>query len=254
MWHILRAALAGTVIAYVGLCAVAFFLQRSFIYFPQPSSGIGSAATMTLAVPGERVLVSTLPKEGSSAMLYFGGNAEDVSLNIPSFSTAFPDRAVYLMHYRGYGGSSGKPSETALFADALALYDEVRAKRPDIQVVGRSLGSGVAIYVASRRPVTKLVLVAPFDSIVGIAASQFPYLPIRWLLRDRFESGTYARSVDAPTLILAAERDEIIPRASTDLLRSRFRPGLASLVVLPGTGHNTISNSPEYLRLLSGSA
>src|SRR5581483_11001175 len=251
MWDILRAALLGTVIAYAGVCVVAFFLQRSFIYFPQPSLGIGGAGIMTLDVPGARVLVSTLPKEGRSALLYFGGNAEDVSLNIPAFSSAFSDRAVYLMHYRGYGGSSGKPSEKALFADALALYDEVRAKHPDIQVVGRSLGTGVAVYLASRRPVTRLVLVAPFDSILEIAVGQFPYLPIRWLLRDKFESGKYAPFVSAPTLILAAEHDEIIPPASTELLRSQFRSGVASVVILPGTGHNTISNSPEYLPLLS---
>jgi pimeloyl-ACP methyl ester carboxylesterase len=98
------------------------------------------------------------------------------------------------------------------------------------------------------------VLVAPFDSILEIAVGQFPYLPIRWLLRDKFESGKYAPFVSAPTLILAADYDEIIPRASTELLRSRFRSGVASLVILPGTGHNTISNSPKYLSLLNGSA
>src|SRR5260370_41081884 len=103
-----------------------------------------------------QVLVSTRPKDGSHALIYFGGNAEDVSLNMPSLSAGFPDSAIYLLHYRGYGGSSGRPSEGALFADALTLFDQVHSKHPDVDVVGRSLGSGIAVYVASLRPVTRL--------------------------------------------------------------------------------------------------
>jgi pimeloyl-ACP methyl ester carboxylesterase len=173
---------------------------------------------------------------------------------MPDFSQAFPDHAIYLLHYRGYGGSSGKPSQDAIFSDALALFDQVHAAHPDITVIGRSLGSGVAVYLASRRPVARLVLVTPFDSVEDIAKRQFPFIPVRWILRDTFESWRYAPSVTAPTLIVAAERDEVIPRESTELLRSRFQIGVVSFVVLPGAGHNTISYSPRYLRLLNGSA
>ena len=196
--------------------------------------------------------MSTRPTNGPRALIYFGGNAEDVSFNMPSFSAGFPDSAIYLLHYRGYAGSSGRPSEQAIFADALTLFDQVHGKHPDVEVVGRSLGSGVAVYVASARPVTRLVLVTPFDSLLELAAAQFPYLPVKWLLLDKFESWKYAPLVTAPTLIIAAEHDEIVPRASTQLLQSRFKSGLASFHVIAGTGHNDISESASYIPLLQG--
>jgi pimeloyl-ACP methyl ester carboxylesterase len=169
---------------------------------------------------------------------------------MPALSTAFPERAIYLMHYRGYGGSTGTPSEAGLFADGVTLFDEVVKKHSEIELIGRSLGSGVAIYVASRRPVAKLVLVTPYDSIEGLAARQFPYVPVRWILLDKFESWKFAPQITSPTLILAAEHDEIVPRASTDLLRSRFKSGIVSFKIVPGTSHNTISDSAEYLEIL----
>jgi pimeloyl-ACP methyl ester carboxylesterase len=251
MWRAVRVVLRVAVIAYLGLCGTLFFFQRSLLYFPQPGSGNGDATMIALPTATARVLVCTRPKEGRRALIYFGGNAEDVSLNMPSFSAALPDHALYLLHYRGYGGSSGRPSEEALFADALTLFDEAHATHPDVDVVGRSLGSGIAAYAASRRAVARLVLVTPYDSVQELAARQFPYVPVRWLLLDKFESWRFAPHINAPTLIVAADHDEVVPRASTELLRSRFRSGLASFAVLPGTGHNTISDSPEYLPLLS---
>jgi pimeloyl-ACP methyl ester carboxylesterase len=254
MWRGLRVLLIGVAGGYLGICGLLFFFQRSFIYFPQPGSGDGAATAITLPVAMERIAVSTRLEEGKRALVYFGGNAEDVSLSMPSFLAAFPDSAIYLLHYRSYGGSTGRPSEDALFKDALTLFDQVHAKHPDVDVVGRSLGSGIAVYVASRRPVARLVLVTPYDSIQELAARQFPYVPVRWLLLDKFESWRYAPHVNAPTVIIAADHDEIVPRASTELLRSRFKGGLVSFAVLPGTGHNTISSSPEYMPLLKGSA
>jgi uncharacterized protein len=120
----------------------------------------------------------------------------------------------------------------------------------NITVIGRSLGSGVAIRLASLRPVTRLVLVTPYDSLQDVAAQNYPYVPVRWLLRDKFESWRYAPDVVAPTRIIVAEQDEVIPRASTDRLRTRFKNGIVSYVVVPGVGHNTISNSSDYWPLL----
>jgi len=151
---------------------------------------------------------------------------------------------------RGYGGSSGAPSETALVADALRLFDRAQAQHANIVVIGRSLGSGVAIQLASARPAERLVLITPYDSLQDLAARQFPYMPVRWLLRDKFESGTFAARITAPTLLIAAENDEVIPRSSTDALHARFAAGVASLRVVSGTGHNTISSVPEYTALL----
>jgi len=247
MSHWLRIVLRDAALVYLGFCAVLFLIQRSLIYLPQPGSGGNDATTIILPTAAARVLVSTRPKNGPRALIYFGGNAEDVSLSMPSFSVGFPESAIYLLHYRGYGGSSGKPSEKALFADALTLFDEAHAEHPDVDVVGRSLGSGVAVYVASLRPVTRLVLVTPFDSLEELAAAQFPYVPVRWLMLDKYESWRYAPSVTAPTLIIAAEHDEIVPRASTALLQSRFKGGVATLQVIGGTGHNSISYRAEYM-------
>lgn len=203
--------------------------------------------TLVFARPDARLLISVRPHVGSKALIYFGGNAEDVSMNLPSFSQAFPDHSLYLVHYRGYGGSSGTPTEENLQQDALALFDHVRSNHADVTLVGRSLGSGVAIRLASQRPARHLILITPYASIQEIAATQFPYLPVRWLLADKFESWRYAPTIRVPTLLIAAENDEVIPRASTDELYAAFAAGVASLIVIPHAGHNTISESPRYL-------
>lgn len=231
---------------YAGICAILFFAQRSLLYFPQ---GRGDGSGELLRLSGD-VLVSTRPADGPEAIVYFGGNAEDVSLNLPDFRAAFPGHALYLMHYRGYGGSAGSPSEEGLFADGLALLDQVQARHSRVTLIGRSLGSGIAIRLAASRPVARLVLVTPYDSILGIAEGQFPLFPVRWLLLDKYESWRYAPLISVPVLILAAEHDEVIPRASTELLRTRFRHGDVRYEVIPGTGHNTISANPAYWQQL----
>lgn len=241
-------------LAYLGLCGALFLQQRSLLYFPQPRSGEAAGELLALPIadgpPGSRVLVTVRRRPGPKALLYFGGNAEAVAGQLPLLEAAFPEHSLYLMHYRGYGGSSGQPSEQALFSDALALFDQVRADQAWIEVLGRSLGSGVAVHLAARRPVARLVLVTPFDSIEAVAARQFPLVPVALLLRDKYRSWADAPRVDAPTLLIAAERDEVIPRANTDALLSHFRPGVASLVVLPVDGHNAVEGSSRYIPLL----
>lgn len=236
-------------ILFAGVCGALFAFQRSLIYYPQPRANQSGITLMTLP---SGALVSTRPHNGSDAVIYFGGNAEDVSLDMPDFAEAFPHHAIYLLHYPGYGGSPGSPSEQAILADALALFDRVRAEHPNVVVVGRSLGSGVAVRVASERPVARLVLVTPFDSLGDVAASQYPFLPVRWLLRDKYESWKYAPQVTAPTRIVVAAQDEIVPRATTERLRTRFKAVQVSWVVIPGVGHNSISESADYMALVSG--
>lgn len=231
---------------YAAACLALFLLQRSLIYFPPSQAAIQAPKVSTLTVPGALVNVSERPRTGSKALIYLGGNAEDVSFSLPQLDAAFPDHALYLLHYRGYSGSSGKPTEAALVADALLLFDRVAASHTEIVLVGRSLGTGIAVQVASRRPLHKLVLVTPYDSLASLAAGQFPYFPVRWLLRDRYESVRYAPQVTAPTLIVAAEHDEVIPSDSTARLLAQFAAGLATHTVIAGAGHNSISDSPAY--------
>src|SRR3954452_15417245 len=127
------------VMLYAGLCGALIILQRSLIYYPQPRSNQTGATMMTLQTEAGPVFVSARPRPGPDALIYFEGNAEDVSLNLPSFSAVFPSHSIYLLHYRGYGGSSGSPSEKAFIADALALFDQVHDQHKNIVVVGRSL-------------------------------------------------------------------------------------------------------------------
>ena len=249
-----RGVLLGLVLLYLVVCVALFMFQRSLIYFPQPRSFEHDVAMLTLERPDARVLVSTRTNDGSKALIYFGGNAEDVSVNLPGFSRVFPGAALYCLHYRGYGGSSGKPTEAALFADGLALFDEVHRKHSSVEIIGRSLGSSVAVYVASQRPVRRVVLVTPFDSVAAVAAQQFRFIPVRWLLQDKFESWKYAPQITAPTLIVAAQRDEIVPAANTQRLYQSFHAGIAKLIEVAGAGHNTISEDPDYWALLKGAA
>jgi pimeloyl-ACP methyl ester carboxylesterase len=237
-------------VLFAGVCVTLFALQRSLIYYPRPRTNQRGITLMALPVGKETVLVSSRPHAGPDALVYFGGNAEDVSLDMPELVDAFPETAIYLLHYPGYGGSSGSPSQKAIFVAALALFDRVHAEYANITVVGRSLGSGVAVWVASQRPVARLALITPYDSLADVAAAQFRFLPVRWLLRDKYESWRYAPQVTAPTRIIVAEDDEIIPRSSSDRLRTRFRAGVASYVIVPGAGHNTIQDRPNYWTLL----
>jgi pimeloyl-ACP methyl ester carboxylesterase len=240
------------VLVYVGLCVALFAWQRSLIYYPQPRSLGARESAETFEVDGGVALQLTVrPFPGSRAVLYFGGNGEDVSASLPSLVAAYPAREIVMLHYRGYGGSGGRPSEAAIAGDARALFDRVQARHPDVIVVGRSLGSGVAVRLASERPVARLVLVTPYDSLQELAQAQFRLFPVRWLLLDKFESWRHAPQVHAPTLILAAEHDEVIPGASTQRLATRFAPGVATTVTIRGATHNSISDDPAYVRTLA---
>lgn len=248
MSRTLMSLVALIVAVYLVLCAALFFFQRSLIYFPQPNAVTSADSRMTLSMPEAQISLITRERVGPRALIYFGGNAEDVSRNLPEFAEAFPEYAVYLLNYRGFGGSSGSPSEAAIAEDALALFDQVYASHPQISLIGRSLGSGVAVRLASQRPVQNLILVTPYNSLEEIATRQYPWVPVQWLLKDRFESGKYAAHIRVPTLLLAASDDEVIPRASTQRLLENFPQGVAMLRVVPDSGHNSISDRAQYLQ------
>jgi uncharacterized protein len=236
---------------YAAGCAVLFFKQRSFQYFPT-ARRLGPAQMAATFQRGDTLLQLTVrPLAGPGAVLYFGGNAEDVSGSVGPLLAAFPQREIVMLHYRGYGGSAGSPTEADIVADAEGLFDKVHAEHPDVVVVGRSLGTGVAARLASTRPVARLVLVTPYDSLLGIAQRGFPLFPVRWLLIDKYESWRYVPRIKAPVLILRAERDETIPAESTERLAARFPAGQAQVVVVPGASHNTIIDDPRYVQALA---
>ena len=238
-------------VLYAIACLGLFLMQRSFIYAPQPAGLNDPSVRMTLKVPGADLVVSMRQRAGHKALLYFGGNAEDVSINLPAMARDFPHRSVYLMHYRGFGGSSGSPTEAHLHADALALYDHVARTQPDIVVIGRSLGSGVAIRLANERPVARLVLVTPYDSIAALGARQFPIFPVQWLITDRFDSVNQAPKIHVPTLVLRAQTDYVVPSDSTARLMRAFGAGVAKEVVIADADHGSIGAMPAYQEAIS---
>ena len=162
-----------------------------------------------------------------------------MSLTRAELAALIPDTALYLLHYRGYGGSEGAPSEAAIRADAQALFALVAQRHTAITVVGRSLGTGPAVHLAATRPIQHLVLLVPFDSLLAVARSAMPWLPVDLLLRDRWDAAAEAPLVRAPTTIVAAANDTVVPPRHAQALHRAFQPGVAQLVVEPDLEHNS---------------
>jgi uncharacterized protein len=237
---------------YAAVCALLYLIQNRLLYYPSEEQERPKARVLRLTFGEATLKIWELHPEARDALIYFGGNAERVGENLPDFDTAFVDRAVYLVNYRGYDGSTGHPSEAALISDAEHLYDWVAARHTRVSVIGRSLGSGVAVALASTRPVERLELITPYDSIANVAADHFWWLPARWLVRDRFNSLPRIAHVTAPVLVVVAERDEIVARARTNALIAAI-PSAANrhVLVFPGATHNDIGIFPQYLPSLS---
>ncbi len=240
------------VLIYAGFCVFIYATQRNAIYYPTPEVNVSGAVDLRLESDGETLKIWHLVHGGGpNAIIYFGGNAEDVSGNIPDFRSTFPRHNVYLVNYRGYGGSTGSPSEERLYKDALAVFDEIRSIYTNISVIGRSLGSGVATYLATVRDIDRLILVTPFDSIENVAKKAFPMMPVSLLLKDKFDSAGRVADIDAPVLIVTAENDEVIAKRHSDALAEAFPDTQVTVEMIPDTGHNTIDMSPRYARVLS---
>lgn len=239
------------VAAYAGICAYLYSQQRALLYFPQFTRVTASQTDFNLMRDGVTLRGWVMNPGQPRAILYFGGNGEAIQNNRTSFAQWFPGNTIYLLAYRGYGASEGAPNEAQLFADALALYDHVHAAHPgmSISVIGRSLGSGVASYVASQRPVSRLALVTPFDSMVEVAQAHYPWLPIRMLIKDRYESDHYLATFPAPVLIIRAGRDVVVGRARTQHLIDAL-PRPPQVLELADAGHNSVQEFPAYRQAL----
>ena len=254
------------VLLVVGGLTWLYFTQERLIFYPQRLDQ-GMARVLQRAYPSaepvELKVDSDVKVRGwftrsharatSPLVIYFGGNGEEVSWLLQESARLAP-WAVLLVNYRGYGLSDGRPSESALYQDAVALYDWA-AGRPDVDarrivLVGRSLGTGVATYLASQRPVSGVVLVSPYDNLVEVARGVYPYLPVDGLMRYRFDSAARAKLIRAPLLALVAEQDTIVrPERSQTLVRAWGGP--AHLELLAGVGHNDIQLHPHYWPLIA---
>jgi pimeloyl-ACP methyl ester carboxylesterase len=243
--------LSTVILVYIGCLGYLYFAQRSFIYFPTPESSNVAAEDLRLELDGATVQIWRLAAEKEHALIYFGGNAEDVAENITQFARIFPNKAIYLVNYRGYGASTGAPSEAAIVADAQAIFDHISPAHSSISVMGRSLGSGVAMFLAAKRDAARLVLITPYDSIARLAQSSYPIFPVSVMLKDRYDSLSHASSIAIPTLMLIAERDEFIPMKSSQNLAAALDPSMTTVNVIVNAGHNTIQNFDQYTTALA---
>ena len=134
-------------LGYVGMGIFLYIYQRNFLYFPTAKMNT-SYEKMVLKNENESINIIILNKGYKNAILYFGGNAESMAQSSDYIAQQFPEFTVYLMDYRGYGASTGEPTEEGLYSDALKLYDTIQPQHDRISIGGRSLGSGVAIHVA----------------------------------------------------------------------------------------------------------
>jgi uncharacterized protein len=233
----------------IGIPLVMFLAQDRLLFFPQPLSDAQRAQIrekeILLDADGVRLQAWHIP--GEPLILYFGGNAEEVSWMLRDARRNVPGAGWLLVSYRGYGGSDGAPSAENISADALRWYDHAAGTLGATRVVvfGRSLGSGAAVHVAARRKVEKVVLVTPFDSLAAVAKHHYPWLPVDLLLRHRFDSIDAAPKIAAPLLCIAAARDEVIPPAHAKRLFDAWG-GSKRWVELEGAGHNNTDGVPGF--------
>lgn len=247
----LKGILVSFMMIYGLACLALFLMQRSFLYFPQPSYPVDSAKRVSLSLQnGDYSGWLVNPGQGN-LLLYYGGNAETVELNAEFFAELLPNWSVLLVPYRGYGGNPGTPTENGLYEDAIQIFDKVSVEYSKTALMGRSLGSGVATYVASQRETNGIVLVTPYDSIVNVAKEHYGLFPVSWLVKDRYDSAGRAESIDERALILIAENDRVITRARSESLANRLKPEQITKIIIERADHNDIAAYPKYLTQLS---
>lgn len=256
MW--LTKLILGAVAVYAGVVALMYLLQTHLL-FParlagDGNSGLPDAATYLEVDAPENVRLVGMriePTDKSDAkkpiLIGFGGNAWRAQNTAEYLHGLYPENEVIVFHYRGYGESAGKPSADRLLSDSLLIYDYVQntVGLRETVGVGFSIGSAVAAHLASKRPLAGLILVSPFDSLEALASQHYPWLPVKWFLRHRTETYEDIQQVTAPTAVIAAELDSIIPPGRTQIVREVI-PNLVVDVTVAGAGHNDLYGRVEF--------
>jgi len=247
--RLLKVAITTLLVGYVGIGAFLYSYQEKILYHPTPNVKI-DYPQIVLSSKGVKVVVHVLNEGHKNAILYFGGNAESMAQSADYIAQQFPKFTCYLMDYRGFGSSTGEPSEKALYQDALALYDEVAKKHERISIGGRSLGSGIATYVAAHREVSKLALITPYDSIVSVAQGRYPLYPASLLLKDKYDSLSRAKKIKSETFIVIAQNDKVIPRVHVQRLIDAFQKEQLKVTIIKNRGHMDISDDARYYKIM----
>jgi fermentation-respiration switch protein FrsA (DUF1100 family) len=243
----LKSFLIFALVGYAALVALLYVAQRGLQYFPESlrtapaAAGLPAAEEVVLdTADGERVIVWHLPPRGDKpVVLYFHGNGGALRHRIDRFRALTSDgTGLIALSYRGYGGSSGRPTETGLLKDAAATYAFAASRYPVESIVlwGESLGSGVAVPLAAEQPVGRVVLEAPFTSAADVGAAVYWFIPVRLLMKDQFRSDLSIGKVTAPVLVLHGDRDNIVPFALGERLYALVNSP-KHFVRLRGGGH-----------------
>ncbi len=223
------------------------------MYAPDPTRyrpeavGLSGIREEDVAAPGgARLVVWHLRAAvGQPTILYFHGNAGGLATRADRFLRyGAKGIGLTMMSYRGYSGGHGQPSEAANVADAVLVYDRLVASGvapKDVYLYGESLGSGVAVQLATQRPVAGVILDAPYSSMVAMAAHTYPFLPVRPLLVDRYESDRHIRNVKAPILVLHGAADELIPVSMGRALHEAA-PNPKDIIVFPSGKHTDLDD------------
>jgi len=250
IWNILKTLPIAAVIAYALLVALMYFAQRALLY-----PGASKAADASPAVPawGARAAIATPDGETLAALyapasqgrptaLFFPGNGDEIA-SYGFLAELLSQRGYGLLavSYRGYPGSTGSPSETGLLADGLAAFDWLSSRNgtSPIVILGRSLGTGVAVNTAAERDAAAVVLISAYQSILALARDQYPYLPVGALLKDSFRSDLRIARVSEPKLFIHGDLDSITPLSSGKALFDAA-PDPRTFSVHNGHGHNDI--------------
>ncbi len=253
-------------ILYLGICALLYFNQDDLLFHPQPTTQTEVAEILknypdfdTLSFvmkDGNRTcgfISKDTIKEKLPLVLYFGGNAEEVS-HLADYQKYFPNTIMVLMNYRSFGLSQGTISEQTMFSDALEAYD-ILITNPEIDannviVIGRSIGTGVATYVSSQRKTTATVLITPYENMIDVAFEKYPFVPISLLIKHRFESDTYAPNIASPMLALISKNDQIIPKHHAYKLVEAWKGKTEVLEV--DENHNSIMSNETVWERIEG--
>ena len=208
-----------SLIGYLGVVALLYIKQRDML-FPIPPTGRTAPASVGFSqaeehvlttADGEKVIVWHVPAQpGHPVVMFFPGNGDFLAGRVDRLRALTADgTGLVALSYRGYAGSTGHPSEQGLLLDAAAAYAFTAARYTADRIVlwGFSLGTGVAVALAAEHPIRQLVLEAPYTSTADVAAAQFPFVPVRWLMTDQFRSDLRIAKVTAPLLVMHGGRD-----------------------------------------------
>ena len=256
----LKRIIGGIVIIFLLSCTVLFVFQHRFIFHPKPINQEGIKFIRTHKDRFKNVEITTQDstklcgwllqnqkKDSTNLLIYLGGNAEEVS-HLADEVARFKNWNVILMNYRGYGKSEGKPNEKKLYRDALEIFDNYTDKDgykvQNVVAMGRSLGTGVATYLAQERNLDGVILVSPYDKLGNIAQMRYPFFPVKLLLRYRFNSIKRAPHIEEPVKIVIGTEDQVVPPKYSHNLAEKWG-GEVDISTIKNVGHLNIFNKKK---------